>query len=138
MASTSKTSTLSLSSYLKLMCFIVLGWFFVILAILGVFLPLLPTTPFLLLAAFFFSRSSKRFHDWLINHPWFGDYIKNFQEGRGLTLKSKIVSVLMIWLSIGSTALLVVSAIWLKLLLLVIAVGVSSYLISRPTYIKDS
>lgn len=124
--------------YLKRIVFIGLGWFFVILAIIGVFLPLLPTTPFLLLSAYFFSRSSKRFHQWLINHPWFGDYIKNFQEGRGLTVKSKVVSVLMIWLSIGATTLLAVSNNWLKALLLVIAVGVSCYLISRPTYYQSN
>jgi len=123
-----------MTTYLKRIGLIVSGWMCVLLAILGIFLPLLPTTPFLLLAAFCFSRSSTRFHHWLINHPWFGDYIKNFQEGRGMTLSSKIWSVTLIWLSIGSTVIFFVPSMWGKIGLLIIAASVSGYLISRPTY----
>lgn len=129
------TSSISnITAYFKRIGYIVLGWVCVILAILGVFLPLLPTTPFLLLAAFCFSRSSKRFHEWLINHPWFGDYIRNFQEGRGMTMRSKIWSISLIWLSIGSSAFFFVSSTLLQLGLLLIAASVSGYLMSRPTY----
>lgn len=134
MMNKSASSITNMTTYLKRIGLIVSGWMCVLLAILGIFLPLLPTTPFLLLAAFCFSRSSKRFHDWLINHPWFGDYIRNFQEGRGMTLNSKIWSVALIWLSIGSTVIFFVPSIWGKVVLLIIAACVSGYLISRPTY----
>ena len=57
----------------------------VLLGILGIFLPLLPTTPFLLLAALCYSRSSERFYQWLVTNRWFGEYIRNYREGRGIT-----------------------------------------------------
>lgn len=116
---------------------IVAGWICVILAIIGIVLPLLPTTPFLLLAAFCFSKSSQRFHDWLLNHPWFGDYIRNFQSGRGMTLKAKISTIFLIWLSIGASVIFFVPIVWVKGLLLIIATCVSLYLWRRPTYVPN-
>jgi len=112
------------------------GWVAVTLGIVGIVLPLLPTTPFLLLAAFCFSRSSPHFHHWLMNHPWFGEYITNFQSGRGMTKRVKISTVLLLWLSIGLSVIFFVGIIWVKLLLLTIALCVSVYIISRPTYLK--
>ena len=123
-------------SSVKRLFFVAAGWLCVVLAVIGIFLPLLPTTPFLLLAAFCFSRGSKRFHDWLLNHRWFGSYIKNFQDGRGMTKQAKVWSVSLIWLSIGTTVLFFISMAWLKFMLLMIAATVSGYLLSRPTYKK--
>ena len=123
-----------LISSFKRMSLVVLGWLAIILGAIGIILPLLPTTPFLLLAAFFFSRSSPRFHQWLITHRWFGEYIDNFQSGRGMTRRSKISTVLLIWLSIGLSTLFFVPILWGKLLLLRIALCVSVFIISRPTY----
>lgn len=123
-----------LISSVKRMSLVVLGWLAIILGVIGIVLPLLPTTPFLLLAAFCFSRSSPRFHQWLITHRWFGEYIDNFQSGRGMTRRSKISTVLLIWLSIGLSALFFVPILWGKLLLLGIALCVSVFIISRPTY----
>jgi len=122
------------SGAIKRVLLIIAGWIAVILAVIGIVLPLLPTTPFLLLAAFCFSKSSKRFHDWLLNHPWFGDYIRNFQSGRGMTIKAKISTVFLIWLSIGASVIFFVPIVWVKVMLLIIACCVSGYLISRPTY----
>ncbi|MGB0898126.1 MAG: YbaN family protein [Psychrobium sp.] len=122
------------SGAIKRVLLIIAGWVAVILAVIGIVLPLLPTTPFLLLAAFCFSKSSQRFHDWLLNHPWFGDYIRNFQSGRGMTVKAKISTILLIWLSIGASVIFFVPIAWVKLLLLIIATGVSGYLWTRPTY----
>ena len=68
------------------------GTFFVGLGIIGIFLPLLPTTPFLLLAAACYARSSKRFYNWLLNNKWFGNYIKNYRERKGIPLQIKIIS----------------------------------------------
>ena len=122
------------SGAIKRVLLIIAGWIAVILAVIGIVLPLLPTTPFLLLAAFCFSKSSNRFHDWLLNHPWFGDYIRNFQSGRGMTIKAKISTVFLIWLSIGASVIFFVPIVWVKVMLLIIACCVSGYLISRPTY----
>lgn len=122
------------SGAIKRVLLVIVGWLFVVLAVIGIVLPLLPTTPFLLLAAFCFSKSSQRFHDWLLNHRWFGDYISNFQSGRGMTVKAKFSTVFLIWLSIGASVIFFVPYLWAKALLLIIACCVSGYLLSRPTY----
>ncbi len=77
--------------------YIVAGVLAVLLGILGIFLPLLPTTPFLLLASWCFARGSNRLHRWLLTHPVFGDYLRNFEAGRGIPLKAKILATVMLW-----------------------------------------
>ena len=66
-----------------------LGFLFVGLGLIGIFLPILPTTPFLLLASFFFARSSPRFDHWLQNTPWLGDYVRHYKQKSGVTLRTK-------------------------------------------------
>jgi len=88
------------------------------LGALGMFLPLLPTTPFLLLAAFCYARSSRRFYRWLMTNRFFGEYIRNYREGRGIPLKEKMLVMAVLWLTIGFSAGFVVSPLWGKLLLL--------------------
>jgi len=112
----------------------ILGSLCVALGVLGIFLPLLPTTPFLLLAAVCFARSSKRFYDWLMNNRWFGEYIRSYREGRGIPLKQKVLAIILLWLTIGSTALLAVTLWWVRLILLCIAVGVTIHLVKLKTY----
>jgi len=112
---------------------IVSGTLCVALAVLGMFLPILPTTPFLLLAAFCYARSSERFYQWLLTNRWCGEYIRNYQEGRGIPLGQKILTVLLLWLTIGYTALFVVGVGWVRLILLGIAVGVTIHLIRIKT-----
>jgi len=73
--------------------YLVLGLAFTGIGIAGVFLPLIPTTGPLLLAAFCFGRSSERLHHWLTNHPRFGRFISDFEQGRGIPLRTKIVAV---------------------------------------------
>jgi uncharacterized protein len=68
-----------------------------LLGILGLFLPLLPTTPFLLLASWCFARGSERLHRWLLSHRVFGEYLRNFEAGRGIPLKAKILATVMLW-----------------------------------------
>jgi len=116
---------------------VLIGTLAVILGILGMLLPLLPTTPFLLLAAYCYARSSKYLHNALLNNRWFGPYIKNYCEGKGITIKHKIYTIVFLWLSIGYTAIFVVSMIWLKLLLFAIAIGVTAHIISINTYKID-
>lgn len=74
--------------------YLLLGLLFVGIGIVGIFLPLIPTTGPLLLAAFFFARSSDRLHAWLVNHPRFGRFISDFHSGRGIPVRTKVVAVM--------------------------------------------
>ena len=80
---------------------IFLGTVFVGLGVIGMFLPLVPTTVFLLLAAFCYSRSSERFHTWLITHRWCGRYIKNYTEGVGMTVRDKVTTISLLWATLS-------------------------------------
>ena len=103
------------------------------LGILGIFLPVLPTTPFLLLAAFCYSRGSSVLHQRLLENPILGDYIRNYQEGNGIPLAQKIISIAFLWLTIGGSIFMVKPALWLSLLLLAIASGVTFHLVRVKT-----
>lgn len=117
--------------------FAALGCISVGLGILGIFLPLLPTTPFLLLAAALFVRSSPRLYNWLINHRWFGRYIRNYREHRAIPLQAKIVLLVFMWGTIGYAALRVVTAWWLRALLGVIAIGVTVHILHLKTLTQE-
>ena len=113
---------------------IALGTLSVALGVVGMLLPILPTTPFLLLAAFFYARSSQRFYHWLITNRWFGTYLRNYREGNGIPLKHKVFTLALLWLSIGYAAGFVVTPWWGKLLLLGIAAGVTIHLVRIKNY----
>ncbi|MDR3327564.1 MAG: YbaN family protein [Prevotellaceae bacterium] len=113
--------------------FAALGIFFTCLGILGIFLPVLPTTPFLLLAAALFAKSSDRLYKRLLEDKYLGAYIKNFRENRSIPLRVKIVSISLMWLTIGYSALFAVRVTWLKILLLIIAIGVTIHILSFKT-----
>ncbi|ADJ26457.1 protein of unknown function DUF454 [Dehalogenimonas lykanthroporepellens BL-DC-9] len=102
------------------------------LGILGIFLPLLPTTPLLLLAAACYARSSQRFHDWLLNHRVFGEYIRNYRDHRAIRYRAKVTAISLLWITIGISIFLV-GYFWVRLLLLGIAVGVTWHLLSLKT-----
>lgn len=112
---------------------VVFGTLFVGLGLLGIFLPVLPTTPFLLLAAVCYAHSSQRFYDWLLNNRWFGEYIRNYREGKGVHLRHKVSALVLLWGSIGAAVLLWVQNGWVRALLLVIAVGVTIHLVQLKT-----
>ena len=103
------------------------------LGIVGIFLPILPTTPFLLLAAACYARSSQRFHNWLLNNKWFGSYIKNYLERKGITLRAKIITLSLLWITIGVSVAFAVETLALKLILIIIAIGVSIHILSLRT-----
>jgi len=92
----------------------------------------------LLLAAICYARSSERFYHWLLNNRWFGEYIKNYREGRGIPLREKTLTLIALWLTIGFTTLLVVSAWWGQLILLGVAVGVTIHLVRIKTFKRDA
>lgn len=103
------------------------------LGIIGIVLPLIPTTPLLLLAAACFVRSSDKLYDWLLNHRWFGTYIRNFREQRGIPLKAKVLGVTMLWVSIIYSAFFVVPLVAVRILLLLVAAYFTWYMLSLKT-----
>jgi uncharacterized membrane protein YbaN (DUF454 family) len=116
---------------------IIAGTICLALGAVGIVLPILPTTPFLLLAAACYLRSSERMHKWLLNNRWFGEYIKNYQAGRGIPLKTKIIALSILWLAIIYSTIFVVNEILIaQIVLLAIAAGVSIHLIRLPTFRK--
>ena len=107
------------------------------LAILGIFLPLLPTVPLLLLAAACFARSSERIHSWLLQHPRLGPMIRGYLDGQGIPLKSKIYAISLLWLTIPVSVLFLTTIYWVKVTLLAIGCGVTIYLLRLPLYTED-
>jgi uncharacterized membrane protein YbaN (DUF454 family) len=107
---------------------IVCGTICVALGIIGIFLPLMPTTVFLLLAAACYARSSERFHRRLVEHPWLGPYIA---KNRGMTRRQKIIAIAVLWASLGITIYWSDFA-WLRALLVVIGLGVTLHLVRLP------
>ena len=98
---------------------IIIGWLAVALGTLGVFLPLLPTTPFILLAAWCFARSSPRFHHWLLYRSWFGGYRRHGQQYRAMPPGAKPRAIVMILLTFA-VSLWLVKLTWVRIMLLVI------------------
>ncbi|MCD4844035.1 MAG: YbaN family protein [Methanosarcinales archaeon] len=84
------------------------GTVFLIIGGVGIILPLLPTTPFLLLALTCYAKSSKRLYNWLLYNKWFGEYIKNWHEGRGIPVKTKILTIALLFLTMGYSVAFVV------------------------------
>ncbi|CAI1786128.1 DUF454 family protein [Serratia proteamaculans] len=110
---------------------IILGWLAVMLATLGVVLPLLPTTPFLLLAAWCFARSSPRFHAWLLYRSWFGSYLRHWQQHRALPPGAKWKAVLMIVLTFA-VSLWLVKIWWVRGMLLVMLAILLIFMLRLP------
>jgi hypothetical protein len=113
---------------------VVCGTLSVALGVIGIFLPLLPTTVFLLLAAACYARSSDRFYRWLVTHRWLGSYIRNHYEGRGMRRRDKTITLIALWAGISATAFWTVDALWLRLLLYAIAVGVTIHVAKLPRF----
>jgi len=113
-----------------------LGMVALLLGVIGVFLPVLPTTPFLLLAAALFFRSSPRLYSWLLEHPHLGTYIKNFREYRAIPLRVKIVSVSLLWITLLNCAIFVAESWFLRLFFIVLAVVISAHILHYKTLRK--
>ncbi|MDR2039135.1 MAG: YbaN family protein [Bacteroidales bacterium] len=110
--------------------FIVLGTISLTLGIIGIFLPLLPTTPFLLLTSYLYYRSSPKYYDWLIRQPVLGKYIQDYKEKKVIPLRAKILSLTLLWGTILYCVVFVIESWWIRGLLLLIAIGVSVHILS--------
>lgn len=117
-------------------CLLTAGALSTALAVIGIFLPLLPTVPLLLLAAACFARSSEKCHRWLVEHNRLGPLISGYLEGSGIPRRARNIAILLLWLTISLSALLV-PLLWVKLLLFTVAIGVSLYLLSLPVLEND-
>lgn len=113
--------------------YLVSGVLLVIIGVIGIFLPVLPTTIFLILASACFVKSSPRANEWLRNHKILGMYIKNYQDKSGLTIKTKILNIAFLWVMILSSAFLFTEDFYIRLLLLAIALGVTIHLLMIKT-----
>ncbi|WP_314410060.1 YbaN family protein [Pseudomonas kuykendallii] len=109
-----------------------IGWTSVALGVIGIFLPVLPTTPFLLLAAACFARSSRRFYEWLVDHPRLGPWIRDYLDGEGIPLKGKVYAIGLMWASIALSCYLV-PLFWARTFMLTSAVCVSLYILKQKT-----
>ena len=118
--------------------FVIVGTVSLLLGVLGIFLPILPTTPFLLLTAFCYMRGSRTLYDKLMQHEHLGAYIRNFQEHKAIPLRVKIISITVLWLTIICSAFFYLENIWLRILLIAIAIGVTIHILSYRTLGKPS
>ena len=122
----------SISSVTKYF-YLVSGFLLVMIGVVGIFLPVLPTTIFLILASACFIKSSPQANEWLRNHKILGMYIKNYQDKSGLTVKSKIINIVILWIMISVSALLFTENLYIRLLLIAIATGVTIHLLMIKT-----
>lgn len=126
-----------ISKRAKKWIYIITANFLVLLGIIGIFVPVLPTTIFLILAASLYMRSSEFYYNWLMNNKILGKYIRDYIERKGMPISSKIVSITFLWVGIGFSVIYLINIYWVKLLLLAIAVGVTTHLILLKTLKKE-
>ena len=113
--------------------YFVLGWIFFLLGLIGVFVPLLPTTPFIILAAGCFSKSSDRFYNWLLNLPYMGGLLRDWNENRVIGLKPKILATVFISSAVFYVGLFSPVMIYIKGIMLIICLSVLIYIWSQKT-----
>lgn len=120
---------------------LVAGTICVVLGAIGIVLPILPTTPFLLAAAACYYKSSPRMHRWLLNNKWFGEYIRNYTEGKGLPMKTKIAALSLLWITISFSTVFMLHRLLpsqlvlpMQLAMVAIAVIVSIHIVKLPTF----
>jgi uncharacterized membrane protein YbaN (DUF454 family) len=117
-----------MSEKLKRQLLLAAGTLSLATGIVGIVVPILPTTPFLLLAAGCYLRSSPRFYNWLMGNRFFGAYIRNYIEGRGIPVKVKLLTIILLWATIGVSIWLTAKLI-VTVILLIVAVGVTLHII---------
>ena len=112
---------------------VLMGTLALALGIVGIFLPLLPTTPFLLLAASLYFRSSPNLYNWLLEHKHLGPYIKNFREHKAIPLRIKIISVSLVWGTLLYCTVYVTEILWLRIFFILLATAISAHILHYKT-----
>jgi uncharacterized membrane protein YbaN (DUF454 family) len=119
------------------------GMLCLFLGAIGIVLPILPTTPFHLASAGCFCKSSSRMYNWLLNNRLFGEYIKNYKEGKGIPMKTKIIALTVLWITIGFSTVFLLNrllpsqlVIPMQLIMVAVAIGVSIHILRLPTFKK--
>lgn len=118
--------------------FVFLGFLSLGIGILGIFLPILPTTPLVILAAYFFSKGSKRLHRWLTENPYFGEMIKDWEGHKVIPLKAKVLATSMIIPSFAYTLIFVPVAVWIKIIVTCIGAYALHFIWTKPETIEQS
>jgi len=113
--------------------YVILGSLSLVLGTLGIIVPLLPTTPFYLLTAWLYMRGSERMYRMVMSNKYFSAIVRDFQEDKSISLRTKIFIVSMLWGSILLSAFLAVSSWWIRFLLLIVAIGVTIHVLSFRT-----
>jgi uncharacterized membrane protein YbaN (DUF454 family) len=108
-----------------------LGWLSVVLGVVGIFLPIMPTTPFILLAAWCFAQSSPRFHQWLRSHKHLGLIVRSWEDGNGIPRKVRNRVIFLLWFSLCFSTL-ILRIWWVGLIFFAVGVGVTIYLMRQP------
>ncbi len=122
---------------LKKGIFVVAGTISLGLGAVGVFLPILPTTPFLLLSAACYYKGSERMHRWLLSNKLFGSYIRNYKGGKGISQMGKIFTLFLLWITICYSALFMVNNYIVQIVLFAIAIAVTIHIMTLPTFRKS-
>jgi uncharacterized membrane protein YbaN (DUF454 family) len=118
---------------MKRRLFVVAGSITLAIGIIGVIVPILPTTPFLLLAAFFYMRGSRRLYNALLSNRFVGNYIRNYLEGRGMSLKMKIWTLSLLWITILLSATLATDSLVIRVILATVLIGVTIHILKIKT-----
>ena len=118
-----------LTDKVKRILFVIFGTLFLVIGFIGVVIPVLPTTPFLLLAAACYIRGSKRIHNWMINNSIFGDFVRNYMERKGITIKQKLITLTFLWLTIGFSIYYIIDSFLIRIALFIIATAVSLHIL---------
>jgi len=114
--------------------FVVAGTVSLGLGFLGIVLPVLPTTPFLLLSAACYYKGSERLHRWMLGNRLFGDYLRNYKEGKGIPPKTKILMLILLWSAVSFSVLFMLNNLIIQMILFAIAIGVSIHVIILPNF----
>lgn len=123
---------------MKKILLITIGMVCVLLGAMGVILPILPTTPFLLVALWCFLRSSEKLHDYVKTNKYLGPFVADYISGDGIPLKAKKRAILLIWITIGFSIIFLIDPMFAKIILIVIATLVSIYIGTRSTKEVDN
>ena len=119
-------------SKIKKGLFVVAGTISLGLGLVGIVLPVLPTTPFLLLSAACYYEGSERLHRWMLNNRLFGDYLRNYKKGNGIQPRTKIFTLILLWSVISFSALFMLNNVIIQIILFATAIGVSIHIIALP------